>query len=66
MAVFFRGMRKEAKQLAATMTKVGKLMGVKVSHLHPLLAYSAGTVKTMDAETLGRISFSRRRPPEAR
>jgi pyrimidine-nucleoside phosphorylase len=29
----FMKTRKEAKQLAATMTKVGKLMGVKVSHL---------------------------------
>jgi thymidine phosphorylase len=152
----FMKTRKEAKQLAASMTKVGKLMGIKVSHLlspmdeplgravgnalevaecveilhgggppdvvdlvldlaeqvstasraklnrwlsdgtawrkfislayaqygthrrwrksltctapiiHPLLAYSARTVKTMDAETIGRISFSRRRPPEGR
>jgi thymidine phosphorylase len=29
----FMKTRKEAKQLAASMTKVGKLMGVKVSHL---------------------------------
>jgi pyrimidine-nucleoside phosphorylase len=29
----FMKMRKEAKQLAASMTKVGRLMGVKVSHL---------------------------------
>lgn len=29
----FMKTRKEAKQLASTMTKVGKLMGVKVSHL---------------------------------